>query len=60
MFSDVESFDEKKGSSVELDEALEALRALGYAEREVSRVVPELLKESLTTDQYIKRHLVFY
>lgn len=34
-----------------------ALRALGYAEREVSRVVPELLKESLTTDQYIKKAL---
>ena len=36
---------------------LEALRALGYAEREVSRVVPELLKEALTTDQYIKKAL---
>ena len=59
LFSDTERFDEKKGSSAELDEAL-GLRALGYAEREVSRVVPELLKESLTTDQYIKRHLVFY
>ncbi|MGQ0441493.1 hypothetical protein ACT4UT_36795, partial [Bacillus sp. B-TM1] len=48
--SGTERFDEKKGSSAELDEALEALRALGYAEREVSRVVPELLKESLTTE----------
>ena len=57
LFSDEERFDEKKGSSAELDEALEALRALGYAEREVSRVVPELLKESLTTDQYIKKAL---
>ncbi|MDA1577321.1 Holliday junction DNA helicase RuvA [Bacillus cereus group sp. TH228LC] len=57
LFSDTERFDEKKGSSAELDEALEALRALGYAEREVSRVVPELLKESLTTDQYIKKAL---
>ena len=60
LFSDEERFDEKKGSSAELDEALEALRALGYAEREVSRVVPELLKESLTTDQYIKKALSLY
>ena len=57
LFSDTERFDENKGSSTELDEALEALRALGYAEREVSRVVPELLKEALTTDQYIKKAL---
>ena len=28
LFSDEERFDEKKGSSAELDEALEALRAL--------------------------------
>lgn len=28
LFSDTERFDEKKGSSAELDEALEALRAL--------------------------------
>lgn len=60
LFSDTERFDENKGSSAELDEALEALRALGYAEREVSRVVPELLKEALTTDQYIKKALSLY
>ncbi|MFD3449404.1 Holliday junction branch migration protein RuvA [Microbacteriaceae bacterium 4G12] len=46
-----------QGTSVELEEALEALQALGYAEREISRVVPELLKEPLATDQYIKKAL---
>ena len=59
LFSDEERFDEKKGSSAELDEALEALRALGYAERSFSRCT-RVIKRIINTDQYIKRHLVFY
>lgn len=38
-------------------EALEALKALGYAEKEVQRIVPQLkekLSEGWTTEQYIK------
>lgn len=40
-----------------LDEAIEALKALGYAEREIRKVVPVLKDESMSTDQYIKRAL---
>ncbi|WP_071460252.1 Holliday junction branch migration protein RuvA [Bacillus massilinigeriensis] len=41
----------------ELDEALLALKALGYSEKEVQKVVPELRKEKMSTDQYIKKAL---
>jgi holliday junction DNA helicase RuvA len=41
----------------DLDEALLALKALGYSEKEIQKVVPELKKEKLSTDQYIKRAL---
>ncbi|MBM7578811.1 Holliday junction branch migration protein RuvA [Jeotgalibacillus terrae] len=40
-----------------LDEAVMALQALGYSEREVKKIRPVLQKESLTTDQYIKKGL---
>ncbi len=51
------SHPDEGGNARELDEALEALKALGYAEREVNRVVPDLQKESLSTEQYIKKAL---
>ncbi|PYZ94133.1 Holliday junction branch migration protein RuvA [Salipaludibacillus keqinensis] len=38
----------------ELEEAVEALKALGYVEREIKKVLPTLRKDELTTDQYIK------
>ncbi len=41
----------------ELEEALEALKALGYAEREIKKIKPKLVEETLTTDQYIKKAL---
>lgn len=41
----------------ELQDALEALRSLGYVERELKKVEKELKNESLETDQYIKRAL---
>lgn len=37
-----------------LAEALEALKALGYTEREIKKVTPVLKAESRTTDAYIK------
>lgn len=37
-----------------LEEAIEALKVLGYADREIRRVVPQLEQEEMTTDQYIK------
>ncbi|CAM3937584.1 Holliday junction branch migration protein RuvA [Lederbergia lenta] len=41
----------------ELEDALLALAALGYSERELKRLEPKLKGEETTTDQYIKRAL---
>lgn len=46
-----------KEQSIELDEALLALKALGYSDKEIGKITPELKKEKLTTDQYIKKAL---
>ncbi|MFB9761163.1 Holliday junction branch migration protein RuvA [Ectobacillus funiculus] len=48
---------DEEGNARELEEALEALKVLGYAEREINRVVPDLQKESLSTEEYIKKAL---
>ncbi|WHY84855.1 Holliday junction branch migration protein RuvA [Neobacillus novalis] len=40
-----------------LEEAILALKALGYSEKEIKKISPELRKEQLTTDQYIKKAL---
>ncbi len=40
-----------------LEEAIEALQALGYVERELKKVRPQLEKEALTTDGYIRKAL---
>lgn len=44
-------------STSEFDEAVLALKALGYSEKELKKITPELKKEKLTTDQYIKKAL---
>lgn len=44
-------------SATEWEEAELALRALGYSEKEVKKISPELQKEKLSTDQYIKKAL---
>ncbi|WP_070120788.1 Holliday junction branch migration protein RuvA [Bacillus marinisedimentorum] len=41
----------------ELDEAMAALEALGYAGREIKKVIPKLENERLTTEEYIKKAL---
>ncbi|RAK17301.1 Holliday junction DNA helicase subunit RuvA [Anoxybacillus vitaminiphilus] len=41
-------------NSKALEEAVEALKVLGYAEREIQKVMPALMKENLSTEQYIK------
>ncbi|WP_246940778.1 Holliday junction branch migration protein RuvA [Bacillus pinisoli] len=46
--------DQKEETNQAMEEALEALKVLGYAEREIRKVIPYLEKESMTTDQYIK------
>lgn len=43
----------------ELQEALLALAALGYSERELSKIKPKLTEKGLTTDQYIKQALQY-
>ncbi|MCP8967298.1 Holliday junction branch migration protein RuvA [Ectobacillus ponti] len=55
LFSDASHFEEKQPN--ELDDALEALQALGYAEREIARIVPDLQQEALSADQYIRKAL---
>lgn len=39
------------------EEAVLALKALGYSDKEVKKISPELRKEQLSTDQYIKKAL---
>ncbi|CAN2249841.1 MULTISPECIES: Holliday junction branch migration protein RuvA [Bacillus] len=49
---------EKQTAETALEEALEALRVLGYAEKEIKKVLPHLNEEAgLTTDQYVKKAL---
>ncbi|MGV3487886.1 MAG: Holliday junction branch migration protein RuvA [Tuberibacillus sp.] len=43
--------------SQSLEEAIQALQALGYSDKEIKKVLPELEKEELTSDQYIRRAL---
>lgn len=40
-----------------LAEAVAALKALGYAEREIEKIVPALGLEQLSTEEYVKRAL---
>ncbi|RST76045.1 Holliday junction branch migration protein RuvA [Siminovitchia acidinfaciens] len=49
-----ESVGETTGDSAALDEAMLALTALGYSERELKKIRPQLSKEDVTTDQFIK------
>lgn len=41
----------------QLEEAIEALRTLGYSERELKKVRPQLESKKLQTDEYIKEAL---
>ncbi|MBS4208978.1 Holliday junction branch migration protein RuvA [Bacillus sp. FJAT-50079] len=44
-------------TNIALDEAMLALAALGYSERELKKIRPKLTDGELTTDQYIKQAL---
>ncbi|AIC93952.1 MULTISPECIES: Holliday junction branch migration protein RuvA [Shouchella] len=46
-----------KQENDQLADALEALKALGYVDKELNRVKKKLLGEDLETDEYIKRAL---
>ena len=43
--------------SKELEEAIEALKALGYVEKEIKKIEKTLAAQQLSTDQYIKKAL---
>ncbi|MFJ7744199.1 Holliday junction branch migration protein RuvA [Peribacillus sp. NPDC097295] len=45
------------GYAEELDEAILALKALGYSEKEIQKVAKKLQVEEMTTEQYIKKAL---
>ncbi|MGE7601066.1 Holliday junction branch migration protein RuvA [Peribacillus sp. NPDC097675] len=45
------------GYSEELEEAILALKALGYSEKEIQKVAKKLQVEEMTTEQYIKKAL---
>ncbi|MGE7905297.1 Holliday junction branch migration protein RuvA [Peribacillus sp. NPDC094092] len=45
------------GYTEELDEAILALKALGYSEKEIQKVAKKLQAEDMTTEQYIKKAL---
>ncbi|WP_141433648.1 Holliday junction branch migration protein RuvA [Bacillus sp. 03113] len=57
LFSDQEMAVADHQFSLELEEAFLALKALGYSDKEIKRISPELKKEQMTTDQYIKTAL---
>ncbi|HEU5139709.1 MAG TPA: Holliday junction branch migration protein RuvA [Bacillales bacterium] len=40
-----------------LNEAVEALKSLGYAEREIQKVVKQIAGDDLSADQYVKKAL---
>jgi Holliday junction DNA helicase RuvA len=44
-------------ASSQLEEAMEALKALGYSDKEVQKAAKALQKEILTTEEYIKKAL---
>ncbi|SDM22307.1 Holliday junction branch migration protein RuvA [Bacillus sp. OK048] len=46
-----------QSTNIAFEEALLALKALGYSDKEVKKISPELRKEQLSTDQYIKKAL---
>ena len=41
----------------ELDEAIEALTVLGYGRKEIQKVLPELKKEKMSANEYVKAAL---
>lgn len=46
-------------SSMALQEAVEALKALGYAEREIQKAVKQIGNKDMSADQYVKKALKF-
>ncbi len=52
-----EEIEKERTNNHALNEAVEALKVLGYGEREINKVLPSLKQESLSTDMYVKKAL---
>ncbi|MDQ0269874.1 Holliday junction branch migration protein RuvA [Cytobacillus purgationiresistens] len=52
-----EKLEDQHPMNGDFEEAILALQALGYSDRELKKISPDLKKEKLTTDQYIKKAL---
>jgi holliday junction DNA helicase RuvA len=50
-------FAEQDSGSDELEEAIEALTVLGYGRKEIQKVIPELKKQTMTANEYVKAAL---
>jgi len=57
LFTDLDAIEQEQNAASSLDDAMEALKALGYAEKEIKKIVPLLKAETLSTDEYIKKAL---
>jgi Holliday junction DNA helicase RuvA len=57
LFSLEQSERSPRGNNQEFEEAVLALKALGYSEKEIKKISFDLQKETLSTDQYIKKAL---
>ncbi|MGG5254916.1 Holliday junction branch migration protein RuvA [Neobacillus sp. SM06] len=57
LFNASEMTEAPTESSKAFEEAILALKALGYTEKEIKKISPDLRKETLSTDQYIKMAL---
>lgn len=49
-----EEHEKEDQAATHFEEAVLALKALGYSDKEINKISSELRKENLTTDQYIK------
>ena len=52
-----EQFKKSDAASLAFEEAMLALKALGYSDKELKKISSQLEKEQLTTDEYIKAAL---
>lgn len=52
-----EQFKKSDAASLAFEEAMLALKALGYSDKELKKISSDLEKEQLTTDEYIKAAL---
>lgn len=54
LLSTNQQANESNQDSYPFEEAMLALKALGYSERELKKIIPILQQEKLSTDQYVK------